>query len=114
MAVAGVVTAEAGIRASYAFSGFSIDALIIIGSISAPMLVLAAMMYLLEGRQFSRGTLLIAFACAALVVGGIQQRYVRARDNWNAHVPNRLPDSRETAIPSERLLPIKASSKQPP
>lgn len=76
MAAGAILAAEAGIRASDAAAGFSDDALIVIGSISVPLLVLAGGLLALRiDRHSVRGMLLLVAMCAVIIVG-LRLRYV--------------------------------------
>jgi hypothetical protein len=87
LAATAVLTAEAGIRASYAWDGFSDDGLILIGCISVPQLVIAGALFALGFRRYSLRAVLLCVAIAAVAVGALRLRYVHARDYWNAHSP---------------------------
>ncbi len=92
MIIASLFVAEAGIRASRMYWGFSTaDAQIVIGCISIPMMLLAASLLMLRARRIRWQTVIVALFAMILLVVGLSVRYMEVKDYWNANCPQKLP-----------------------
>jgi hypothetical protein len=91
---AGLFVAEAGIRASRVYVGFSDeDALIVIGCIATPMLLLATLFLVLSVSRISLGGLIAGILALCIIGGVISFRYKTVRDYWNENCPRSLESS---------------------
>jgi len=98
MMAAGTLVAEFGIRASRMFWGFaSADALIVIGCISTPMLVLGGCLLTLYESSRRVPAFCIVVGVTAMLLGGISLRLTSMNTYWRAHCPAALERKEDEA-----------------
>lgn len=91
MIIAAIFAAEAGIRSGRNYWGYAgVDALIVIGSITTPMLLLAGALLALGAPQIRRRMVIVAIFVMILLVVGLGVRYRGERDYWNANCPGEM------------------------
>jgi len=88
MIVAAIFVAEAGIRSGRNYWGYAgIDALIVIGCITAPLLLLAVSLLALGARRIRWQAVIAALFVMILLAVGLGVRYMEEREYWNDNCP---------------------------
>lgn len=86
LVVAAAFAGEAGIRASRTGSEYAWDdALIVIGGIATPMLLLAMALLVLGAGRARRRAVIVASLAVSVFVVGLLFRYTVVKNQWNAH-----------------------------
>jgi hypothetical protein len=88
MIVAAIVVAETGIRSGGDPSGYAgIDALIVIGCITTPILLLGLALLALRARRIRWQAVVGAIFLMILLAAGLRGRYEAEKEYWNAKNP---------------------------
>lgn len=91
MIFAAIFVAEAGIRASRMFWGFSGEnAQIVIGCISTPMLLLGVALLATSAHYIRWQAVTIGLLAAMALVVGLTKRYKMAKTYWDANCPAKV------------------------
>jgi hypothetical protein len=91
MIVAAIIVAEAGIRSGRNYWGYAgVDALIVVGCIAAPILLLAVSLLALGTRRIRWQAVSIAIFLMILLAVGLRVRYMKEKDYWNANCPEKM------------------------
>ena len=89
MIIGAIFVTEAGIRSGCNDWGYSgVDALIVIGCITTPMLLLAVSLLVLGAPRIRWKVVTVAFFAMILLVGGICVRYIQEKNYCNANCPD--------------------------
>lgn len=91
MIVAAILVAEVGIRSGRNYSGYAgIDALIVIGCITTPILLLGVSLLALGARRIRWQAVVGAIFLMILLAAGLRVRYVAEKEYWNANYPAKM------------------------
>jgi hypothetical protein len=91
MIVAAIFVAEAGIRSGRNYWGYAgIDALIVIGCITTPILLMAVSLLALGASRIRWQAVVGAILLMILLAVGLRVRYMAEKEYWNANCPAKM------------------------